>query len=594
MKKIFLVISLIIVTFSSVYPQVKIKERVEIIPGKDSIKTNFPGQAYDYTWLDVTITGAQQKDYYYYLEGYEAYYVALQLIHEYYDPSTGELVRTVSGLPPELHYEVYFQGSNGTGNSLIISGSDTCSDFAGIQYGFKILAGNEFESDSLYLYLKITTWNGIYRYDGNARIIIKKTPLIFQLEPSIIAAGDTVDIIIKKKLADNTTISFPPGQLFEVGIIDGCSYGKILREDGKDSTYFKDIRQPIKFIAADSINTDTAQVKLRIGVKSLYCYGGQGLLKSAAKTPQSVQSNYCSAVNFEYYDYETAEAAIITNRNNCKDWACLDNDYIEPKFEIKSLPNGTDGYTKELSSYTGYFYPLFTTNLFDFTISPCFNITTGSWDFKLDNNLISLRAINAVNKQNDGSFIDINNFEDLKDPSEGGKISKAEIQYALKDFDKQKYYNSDGIAYWPSGPISNKYYIIPQWLQVHEDGHQKDFEDAIARVLSSSKIRYRIKNMWKPSCDDFYNYFNKSFENLKQQGIDQFIGILKGKDNNDRKSFRKILYDEWQDFMEKGYYEYELWNGKRVWTDSYEQYTQFKAWEIINNYTTALQKRNNG
>ncbi len=74
--------------------------------------------------------------------------------------------------------------------------------------------------------------------------------------------------ILKKINPDSTKEDFPPDQLFEIGIIDGSQYGKILSLEPSplEAEYFKDFEQPFKFIAADSIDSDSVMVRIRAGI----------------------------------------------------------------------------------------------------------------------------------------------------------------------------------------------------------------------------------------------------------------------------------------------------------------------------------------
>ncbi|HSD62692.1 MAG TPA: hypothetical protein VLB50_02805 [Ignavibacteriaceae bacterium] len=85
------------------------------------------------------------------------------------------------------------------------------------------------------------------------------------LDPEEISPGDTADIIIKKVLKDGTLADFDTSQTFELGKLEGCEAGYLLAE-GDTSAHFYNVHQPFKFIAADSIEGDSASVKLRVGL----------------------------------------------------------------------------------------------------------------------------------------------------------------------------------------------------------------------------------------------------------------------------------------------------------------------------------------
>ncbi|MGH7454475.1 MAG: hypothetical protein ACRENG_24180, partial [bacterium] len=88
--------------------------------------------------------------------------------------------------------------------------------------------------------------------------------------PAVLAPGDTAAIILKKVNPDGTRESFPPEQIFEIGIVKGSNYGTILSPVPSpiNATYFRDFEQPFQFIAANSIDADSVIVQIRAGIPS--------------------------------------------------------------------------------------------------------------------------------------------------------------------------------------------------------------------------------------------------------------------------------------------------------------------------------------
>jgi hypothetical protein len=91
------------------------------------------------------------------------------------------------------------------------------------------------------------------------------SPVVVDVVPSTVSPGDTADIIVRQRNPDGTLTSFPDYLQFEVGIWEGSKYGTIL-SSGDTSGYFINIPQPFRFIAADSIDGDSAVVAIRVGV----------------------------------------------------------------------------------------------------------------------------------------------------------------------------------------------------------------------------------------------------------------------------------------------------------------------------------------
>jgi hypothetical protein len=90
------------------------------------------------------------------------------------------------------------------------------------------------------------------------------SPVAVLPEPAGITPGDTAQIIIKRRYLDGTLDDFPGWQTFEVGMLDGCAFGKLHVEGMVDTNYFYDVMQPIYFIADTAAESGT--VKVRVGV----------------------------------------------------------------------------------------------------------------------------------------------------------------------------------------------------------------------------------------------------------------------------------------------------------------------------------------
>ncbi|MFZ2864368.1 MAG: hypothetical protein WA440_06420 [Ignavibacteriaceae bacterium] len=99
---------------------------------------------------------------------------------------------------------------------------------------------------------------------GVGEITITKSPIIVEILPAVINAGDTAQIIPKKLNSDGTTTAFDSLQSFEIGMLEGCEAGQILFGD-ELAPYFNNITQPIYFVA-DSNLTETDTVKIRVGL----------------------------------------------------------------------------------------------------------------------------------------------------------------------------------------------------------------------------------------------------------------------------------------------------------------------------------------
>ncbi len=95
-------------------------------------------------------------------------------------------------------------------------------------------------------------------------IYIKPPPVYVYTLPEVVGANDTADVIIKHRLEDGTLEDFPPGQTFELSVLDGCVNGNFL-VDTTINVYFADAQQPIKFITADSLDSEENKILIRVG-----------------------------------------------------------------------------------------------------------------------------------------------------------------------------------------------------------------------------------------------------------------------------------------------------------------------------------------
>ncbi len=114
--------------------------------------------------------------------------------------------------------------------------------------------------------------------------------VVVTLVPSEISPGDTAAIIVRQRDPDGNIIDFPPDKLFEVEICNGDSYGTIMSL-GDTADYFESVPGGFEFIAADSIDADSAMVGIQVGPGVVYpsstVPGGKGTGEREALQSQS-------------------------------------------------------------------------------------------------------------------------------------------------------------------------------------------------------------------------------------------------------------------------------------------------------------------
>jgi len=112
---------------------------------------------------------------------------------------------------------------------------------------------------------------GFSEYVGRLTIAVKPSPIVVSIQPGCVSPGDTALIVIQKRNDDGSLSNFPPGQLFEVGIMEGCEFGKILWHDEnlmKDSlaSYVASSILPLQFVATANSSLDSGKVIIKIGI----------------------------------------------------------------------------------------------------------------------------------------------------------------------------------------------------------------------------------------------------------------------------------------------------------------------------------------
>ncbi|NWG27281.1 MAG: hypothetical protein HXY48_01965 [Ignavibacteriaceae bacterium] len=95
-------------------------------------------------------------------------------------------------------------------------------------------------------------------------IYIKPPPIYAYTVPEVLGADDSADVIIKKRNPDGTLEDFPSEQTFELAVLDGCVNGNFMVGDSIN-VYFEDALQPIKFVTADSLDSEVDSVLIRVG-----------------------------------------------------------------------------------------------------------------------------------------------------------------------------------------------------------------------------------------------------------------------------------------------------------------------------------------
>jgi hypothetical protein len=297
-----LIIYLSFLFVNNIFPQVEIKERVEIQPiiQRLSSVTTTRGDGwwidtcyidtYDSSEVNLTFTPSTiepgettimtvdyDEDLHHFLERNITLepnlgtIVRLDSTYKYYAPSTtpGDTALVV-----RIHYEQFQWG---------------CADGVLEQDSIKI--NNRL--DELQCGCPLFTYPNVSRMYGIDSIIIAWDSLDVKVEPDTIYAGGVAQVVVKKRLPDGTLTDFPPEQTYEIAKLEGCLSGNIVV--GQDSgAYFYDVSQPIYFAVADSLVGDSVgTVLLQVGLVD------NSLKPSLENKPNNIESNECFTGNFQ-------------------------------------------------------------------------------------------------------------------------------------------------------------------------------------------------------------------------------------------------------------------------------------------------------
>ncbi len=265
-----LTIFLIFLVVSNIIPQVIINERVEIIPALAK-KPNEVRNDSCHTW----ILGECEL---------QACATEVDLITRSISPGETIQIGHYNWLPPEWLLQESFSiepqcgelSKIGIGTYLFTAPDTLTTDTLFITIDFDIeyyncwqdkMGNNELSQNAEQLdcpcfpYGLAVAWSF-----SDEQIVITWDSVDVAIEPSEISAGDTTQIIIKKRMPDGTLVEFDSTQTFEIAKLYGCVYGDIL-VGTETGAYFNNVHQPIYFVVADSLDGDTSgTVLLRVGL----------------------------------------------------------------------------------------------------------------------------------------------------------------------------------------------------------------------------------------------------------------------------------------------------------------------------------------
>jgi hypothetical protein len=192
-------------------------------------------------------------------------------------------------VPLPTNAEVYFELYPGDDAGVLSSpdGAQQDDDINGIFQEVWFHAIEETpQPDSVEVWINAVTIDGETgeTLSGYVKVIVinEQTCVHITLNPSILSPGDTCNLGLMKKKPDGTLEDFLPEQLFNAQIVEGAEFGTLFSSDGSQfADELTAVTQVFKFVAADSLGVDTANIKIAVETVS-----------SGAKTNTSITKSY--------------------------------------------------------------------------------------------------------------------------------------------------------------------------------------------------------------------------------------------------------------------------------------------------------------
>lgn len=412
-------------------------------------------------------------------------------------------------------------------------------------------------------------------WDYNELVIlvtIEDYELLVEIEPAVIGAGEEAIITVKKQYMDGRVEEFPAGQIFEAGMMEGCAAGGLI--NGTDTVaYINGITQPIKFVAADSLENEEEMVRIGVGLLGT----GEGIIMMKQKSENKIREKmeiqeetnteliigeYCFPGNF--VSDRVGEGNLVVEKGGCDEGAPNCTTEIKAplgfsyRIEYKNKINKSGFQQRDLckiSSGSGFtwirydnwitlyedqppYHPIPQKDEFysPFIITTCFNrllyngVGAYQYEFKSTNESEDSIYINFI-------ISECNNFsKEIRSESQLNSIPVNEICKALKDFELGRYRQAEVGEPIPSIWEQNnvQYYIIDV-IYEHEKYHVRDATryanenynkyKFTVKSIEGSHINKSLKEHLetKFKCSESI----KNYEDAKQKGEKYITSALK-------------------------------------------------------------------
>ncbi len=521
----------------SLYPQVKIKEKVEISPGiivknSDINKTNSS------TWYtpDSGVLILRWCSFVY------SVYLTSPVQQVISRGGQDCISYSMGFFPKDTPIQMYIKYPEGDPNAINLYASEIEETSARGTFIFKKPNGSEYMRISVILYPKDCP------------------TLEYEFELSELKPGDTTNTLIKKKNINGSLIDFPPDQMFNAIFINKPSFGILISPNGEISTdTLKNTLQGFKYIAPSNISD--FEVKDTILVETIIY--DEPMMATRINNLEQLSKEALEDFNI-LKDIENSPSATICGKisdkkevitkNNCEEWACQSEPKL-PYMDVEEINcgNGTDKQKQEIKNYClgdgdwGFFLPLWDGPLIKepIFVEPCFY--NGAWQFDYITNPLWLDAYLVFCPDCIEKGWILENITDV------WRIPEDKLCDAMADFKAQKNYGA------------NVTYKIKEATMIHERLHKNDFFTAKSKTLykypENSEKKYislLVNTGW--GCDKFQNY-DETVEKMQNYWIEkvaefkgkiekEFEGISHSDDKNKNKEYEIGLWDKRKEIQE--------------------------------------------
>ena len=336
-------------------------------------------------------------------------------------------------------------------------------------------------------------------------IPISKPGMMVEFEPSVIAVGDTANIILKKINEDGTTEDFSPYQLFDTYISAGSQFGTFWVPEAGDTTdeaYY--IEQGFKFIANSQFTGSSVQATITVSTSPVFSskITSDKKMKKAPRTLSTAMMNKTKMPRTaQGGGIIWGQGTVTITNDDCSSAPQCDGPPTPLTVTFKENPNSTfgadicppikvnqNGTTEMVFGITKLVPVTMGKHLTDMTVEACYNKAEDHWQFSFGtveyDLILDLCQTNIAYGKSHFNYKFVNTVDE---------ISNNDICDAIGDLETAKIY-----------PINYRYgaYIFNPILLAHERSHKAYIENYFKPAFDETNRRIAE---FKPKCSEINN-----------------------------------------------------------------------------------------